>query len=329
MTTTTTDVDVISSTVDIRSPRKSEVLCFQDPRFASDRVTDDVFHLFYSTTRAARAGTLTTLILIGSLFDDASKLSADNVRLIAHMISSFRSVSFCRTTFTHDQYQTIFTALTSSTYTSRIHVEQVYLETHLRDSIKTSSGTIGVLNGYNFLYKISQLLSDRVPPDLWNSGWVFQEAQRMIMYVVQNTFATPMPAEVGMNMFVYACAFILNTHDSFDLDTVLRLATERSLSAQDPCTNLIVCATHTPAGFMPGPTQSTFGLHMVPGEYPLFHRLVLRPDVYQTFDTRPFEQVRTWAEVSALPFLFARMCSTKSVSTLNVDDLLNWSLTIF
>jgi hypothetical protein len=214
--------------------------------------------------------------------------------------------------------------------TTNIHVEQMYIATPFRDDIKTSSGTVGVSNGNNFLQKIGELLSDRIPTDVWNFGWVFIEAQRMIMYVAQNTFYVPVPAEVGVRIFVYACAFVVGMHEQdFDVDTVLKVATERCLSVADPCTSLIIGVTQTSAGFMPGPTQSMFGFSSIPGEYPLFHRSLLRPDVQRKIDMRSAEDVGCWVEVSALPFLFARMCTFKRVTSLDADELFAWSLTVF
>jgi hypothetical protein len=246
------------------------------------------------------------------------------------MLSSFQSVSLCRASFSTYQIGCIFASLSSSLFTMNIHVEQMYIATPFRDDIKTSSGTVGVSNGNNFLQKIGELLSDRIPTDVWNFGWVFIEAQRMVMYVVQNTFYVPVPAEVGVRIFVYACAFVLGMHEQdFHVDVVFELATERCLSAADPCTSLIIGVTQTAAGFMPGPTQSAFGFSSIPGEYPLFHRFLLRPDVQRKIDMRSAEDIAGWTEVSALPFLFARMYALKRVTSLDVDELFAWSLTVF
>jgi hypothetical protein len=306
----------------------SEIVCFKNPRFSAESLTDDIFSLIYALTRAARSGQVRTVVVVDNLFDDYTKLPTDTFRLVVYMLSSFQSVSLCRASFSTYQLGCILASLSSSMFTTNIHVEQMYIATPFRDDIKTSSGTVGISNGNNFLQKISELLSDRIPTDIWNFGWVFIEAQRMVVYVAQNTFYTPVSAEVGVRIFVYACAFVLGMHEQdFDDDIVLKLATERCLSVSDPCTSLIIGATQTGAGFMPGPTQSAFGFSSIPGEYPLFHSFLLRPEVQRKIDTR--EDVRGWTEVSALPFLFARMCAFKRVTFLDVDELFAWSLTVF
>lgn len=320
----TSEVDVHKATSQIES---SEIISFINPRFYARQLTDEVLSLICVATHAARLGKVHTIVIVDRLFDDFQKLHADTFRLVVYMLSSFQCVSLCRASFSPYQLGCIFSGVASSTITTSIHVEHLHLSTPYRDAIKTSSGTVGVSNGMNFLTKIGELLSDRVPTDVWNFGWVFIEAQRMVMYVAQNTFYTPVHAEVGVCIFVYACAFVLGMHEEdFDSNVVLKLAIDRSLLVPDPCTNLIICVTQTPAGFMPGPTQSTFGFNSVPGEYPLFHRFLLRPEVHRKIDTR---LPSSWTEVSPLPFLFARMCTLKRVTSLDVDELFAWSLTVF
>jgi hypothetical protein len=327
-------MNIITSKVDVRKAtseiESSEIVCFKNPRFFAESLTDDIFSLIYALTRAARSGKVRTVVVVEDLFDDFQKVPTDTLRLVVVMLSSFQCVSLCRASFSTYQLGCIFASLSSSMFTTNIHVEQMQILTPYRDAIKTSSGTVGVSNVNNFLQKIGELLSDRVPTDIWNFGWVFIEAQRMVMYVVQNTFYTPVPAEVGVCIFVYACAFVLDMHEQdFDVDVVLKLAVERCLSVSDPCTSLIIGVTQTAAGFMPGPTQSTFGFNSIPGEYPLFHRFLLRPEVQRKIDTRSAEDVGCWVEVSALPFLFAHMCTLKRVTSLDVDELFVWSLTVF
>ncbi len=323
-------MNIITSEADVRSALSGEVVCFRNPRFSAERLTDDVFALIYALTRAGRAGKMKSVVIVDSLFDDSSKLPAETFRLVVYMLSSFQCVSLCRATFTTYQLGCIFAAMASSTITTNIHVEKMHLSTPYREAIKTSSGTVGVSNGTNFLNTIGELLSDRVPTESWNSDWVLIEAQRMVMYVVQNTFYTPVPVEVGVRIFVFACAFVLGVHETdFDDSLVLRQAIERSLQAPDLCTSIIIGATQTAAGFMPGPTQSTFGFNAVPGEYPLFHQFLLSADVHRKIDTRTSLDKSAWAGVSALPFLFARMSTFKSVSSLDVDELFSWSLTVF
>ncbi len=297
-------------------------ICFQDPRL--DWKVPEVTTLIQTATRAARAGVLEGICICGRFFAD---YSLETFRDFSTMVASFRAVNLTNVCMPQRHFNYILGAIATSTNTLRINIEGVKIDADesLRSRIKTSSGALGVSNSYAFLLEIAKLLSAHVPADIWNSGWVFQEAQRMVMYVLSNSFLATIPADVGARLFVCACGFVLDMKGT-DVQ-VLREAVRRSeLAAAEPGASLVLGVVQTDAGFLPGPVQSTFGLSSVPERYSSFHQAVIQPDVMRTIDTRSSSEVRAWLDVATLPFVFTHLCRTKVVTGTNVDELFTWAL---
>ena len=300
---------------------------FQDSCFDT-KGSSEISSLFHTLIRVARHGALDGISVSGRIVDDFS--SNEFFRLFASALGSFRAVNLSNVFLPQGYYGYLLGALTTSPYVIAVNIENVNIlaSDEVRAEIKTSSGSVGVLNGPAFLHEVSTRLSRYIPVDVWNSGWVFQEAQRMVMYVVQNSFLRTVPANVGVNLFVCACAFIIGRSDWSNFEAVLCESVLRCQCIEDPCTNLIMGVVQTEAGFLPGPVQSTFGASTVPRAYSDFHTYTTQPSVMKLIDPRPASEIRTWVDVASLPFLFANLVRSKSVTGTNVDELLTWGLDI-
>lgn len=319
-------LDCILSSAQLLKTFGIRAICFQDS--CLDWKMSEVSTLLQTMTRVARAGVLDGICVYGRFFSNTVDVSADVFRSFSTMVASFRAVNLANVGMPQRYFNYILGAITTSTSTVRVNIDGVKVEADesLRSKIKTSSGAVGVSNSYSFLLEIAKLLSAHVPVDLWNSGWVFQEAQRMVVYVLSNSVVTTMPADVGARLFIRACAFVLDMQSGTDTE-ILRSAVRQCESAADePGLSVIIGVVQSEAGFLPGPVQSTFGLSPVPDRYLSFHQTVIRPEVMRTIDTRSGSEVRTWLDVATLPFVFAHLCRTKVVTGSNVDELLTWAL---
>jgi hypothetical protein len=283
----TEDVLSVSCTLALTN-EKGLCVCFDDPKFV---VSDRLIRLLYDVTRAARTNKAETIV-VGQIFDDASKVHDDVFRIVVNMISSFPNVRLSRPNFTHYQLSSLLSSLTASLVTKNVELEniQLHIASDLCARIKTSSGTVSVVND-GFLQGIYALIADRVPFDVWTSGWVFQTAQAMVLDVVDNTFYVPVPVEVGLRMLLRACAFILDQNGP----SILELAVERSANDKDTV------------------VDHTKFRHVCVAER-------------ETMDIRTCTDVRTWTDSAILPFAFAYLVSVKNVYGSNIDDLLMWAL---
>ena len=300
---------------------------FQDSCF-NTKGSSEISSFFHTLIRVARHGALDAISVSGRIVDDFS--STEFFRLVTSALASFRAVNLSNVFLPQGHYGYVLGALATSTYVIAVNIEDVNIlaSDEVRAEIKTSSGSVGVMNGPAFLQEVSVRLSRYIPVDVWNSGWVFQEAQRMVMYVVQNSFLKTVPASVGVNVFVCACAFIIGRSDWCDFESVLCESVRWCEGIEDPCTNLILGVVQTEAGFLPGPVQSTFCLSTVPRKYSDFHTYTIEPSVMKLIDPRSESEIRTWLDIAALPFLFANLVRSKSVTGMNVDELLVWGLDI-
>lgn len=309
-------------------------LHFHECRFQSSQT--EVVDLLRTVTSAARRSLLDTITVSGQVMEDyADAASYEFFRTFVCALAGFQTVNVLSVSMPQRHYGYILGALATSTNVAAVNISnaKVLASDELRAEIKTSSGAIGATNPL-FLQEIAARLSVHVPADVWNSGWVFQEAQRMVMYVVQNSFLSTVPASVGTKLFVCACAYAIGRSDvswweQAGMEWVLRESVRKCACAPDPCTNLVMGVVQTGAGFLPGPTQSTFGLSSVPSMYVDFHKYTLAPCVMKHVDARSSSEIRSWLDVATLPFLFANLVRTKVVTGEGVvDDLFTWALDV-
>ncbi len=308
----------------------------QDCRFDSKKIPESI-SLLQTLSRVARHGSLHTLTMSGQLIDDFTNLdSYEFFRVATAAIASFRHVNLTNLVMPQRHYGFILCALATSILVESVHITnaKIIASDELRADIKASSGAFG-LNNPLFLHEIAARLREHIPTDVWSSGWVFQEAQRMVMYVVQNSFVTTVPASVGVNLFVCACAFVLGCSDDVcwweeaGMKSVLCKSVEKCAGVADPVTNLIMGVVHTDAGFLPGAIQSTFGFSSIPERYSEFHKYTLEACVMKRIDPRSISEARTWLDVATLPFLFANLVRGKSVTSADVlDELFTWALDV-
>jgi hypothetical protein len=320
---------VIASLVHVKNRLGIRALHFHDCCFTAKEC---IISFLQTTARVARHGSLDMVTVSGKLVDE---YSFEFFRTVTSALASFREVNLTSMIMPQRHYGYILGALATSAHVVGVNVVnlKILVSDESRAEIKTSSGAIGSSNPL-FLYEVAARLSPYIPSDVWSSGWVFQEAQRMVMYVVQNSFLATVPASVGVNLFVCACAFVIGRSDVSwwereGMELVLRESMRRCSASPDPCTNLIMGVVQTEAGFLPGPTQSTFGLNTVPKVYVDFHTHTLEPSVMKHVDPRSKSEIRTWLDVATLPFLFANLVRTKVVTGEGtVDELFTWALDV-